>query len=102
MVCGCSAVCRVEMCGSVCVWMCVRVRSSLHSVHFGQLLCCAHKCIVNIMKMFIERNNIQVELIRFRKKIATLLTLVTLKWEYTFATDVFMKLDSLLSVTSRH
>ena len=42
------------------------------------------------MKVYIERNNIQVELIRFRKKIATLLTLETLKWEYTFATDVLI------------
>ena len=40
---------------------------SLHSVRFGQLLRCAHKRIVNIMKVYIERNNIQVELIRFRK-----------------------------------
>ena len=41
---------------------------SLHSVHFGQLLRCAHKRIVNIMKVYIKRNNIQVVLIRFRKK----------------------------------
>ena len=33
------------------------------------------------MKVYIERNNIQVELIRFRKKIAILLPLETLKWE---------------------
>ena len=33
----------------------------------GQLLHCAHKRIVNIMKVYIERNNMQVELIRFRK-----------------------------------
>ena len=41
---------------------------SLHSVRFGQLLRRAHKRIVNIMKVYIERNNIQVEIIRFRKK----------------------------------
>ena len=35
-------------------------------------------------------------------KIATLLTLETLKWEYSFATDVFTELGSLLSGTSRH
>ena len=34
-------------------------------------------------------------------KISNLLTLETLKWE-TFATDVFMKSLSLLSVTCRH
>ena len=52
-------------------WMggsvCVGIRSSLHSVRFWQLLRCAHKRIVNIMKVYIERNNIQVELIEFRK-----------------------------------
>ena len=69
--------------------MFVCIRSSFHSVHFGQLLRCAHKRIVNITKVYIERNNNkQVELILFRKNIATLLMLETLKWEYTFATDV--------------
>ena len=60
--------------------MCVGIRSSLHSVRFGQLLRRAHKRIVNIglIKTYIERNNIQVELMRFHK-IATLLTLPTLK-----------------------
>ena len=29
----------------------------------------ADKCIVNIMKLYIERNNLQVELIRFRKNV---------------------------------
>ena len=48
--------------------MFVCVRSSLHSVRFGQLLCCAHQRIVNIMKVYIERNNMEVELIRLRKK----------------------------------
>ena len=63
MVRGCLAVC---LGGSVYVV----IRSSLHSVRFGQLLhCgCAHKRIVNIMKVYIKRNSIQVELIRFRKK----------------------------------
>ena len=46
----------------------------LHSVHFGQLLRCAHQHIVDVMKVYIERNNIQVELIRFCKKISTLFT----------------------------
>ena len=48
---------------------CVGLTSLLHSVRFGQMLRCAHKRIVNIMKVYIERNNIQVELIRFRKNI---------------------------------
>ena len=37
-----------------------------------------------------EQHTSEVELIRFRKKIATLLTFETLKWEYTFATDVLI------------
>ena len=32
------------------------------------------------MKVDIDRNNLQVELIRFRKKIATVLPLESLKW----------------------
>ena len=44
------------------------VRSSIHSVRFGKLLRCAHKRIVNIMKVYIEKKNMQVELIRFRNK----------------------------------
>ena len=51
--------------------LCVYVRSSLHLVRFGQLLRRAHKH-VHIMKMYIERNNMQVELIRSRKKRSTL------------------------------
>ena len=75
---------------------------ALHSVRFGQLLSCAHKRNVNIMKVYIERNNIQVELIWFRKK-------YRLYWHWklwsrtsSFATAVFTKLGSLLSGTSRH
>ena len=51
----------------VCVFVC-QLRAS--STYFGQLLRCAHKRIVNIMKVYlhIERNNMQVELIQFRKK----------------------------------
>ena len=44
----------------VCV--CVYVRSSLHLVRFRQLLHCVHKRIVNIIKVYIERNNTQFEL----------------------------------------
>ena len=53
-------------CLSVCMHVCIK--SSLHSVRFGQLLRCAHKRIVNIIKVYIERNNMQVELIRFVNK----------------------------------
>ena len=54
--------------GCVCVCLCVCIRSSLHSVRFGQMLRCAHQHIVNIMKVYVERNSMQVELIRFCKK----------------------------------
>ena len=50
------------------------IRSSLHSIRFGQLLPSAHKRTVNQIKVYIERNNMQVELIRFRKKISPLFT----------------------------
>ena len=54
--------------------MFVCIRSSLHSVRFGQLLRCTHKRIVDITKVYIERNNMKVELIRFHKKILTVFT----------------------------
>ena len=53
----------VCVCVHACVRVCVCVRSSLHLVRLGQLLRSEHKCIVNIMKAYIERNNMQVELI---------------------------------------
>ena len=40
------------VCARTCMRACRCIRSSLHSVHFRQLLRCAHKRIVNIMKMF--------------------------------------------------
>ena len=52
-------------------------------VRFGQLLRCAHKRIVNIMKVYIDRNNMQVELVRFRTKMLTL-------FMFTFANRVTM------------
>ena len=52
--------------------MLVSIRSSLHSVRFGQLLACyavhINASIVNIMKVYMERKNMQIELIRLRKK----------------------------------
>ena len=68
--------------------MCVCIRSSLYSVRFGQLLRCAHKRIVDIMKVYIEKNNMQVELIRFRKKYR-LYSCLLLRSEEFNATDVF-------------
>ena len=59
MVCGCVLGWK-----HVCVGMLVCIIFLLHEVRFGQLLRCAHKRIVNIMKVYIERNNtLAVELI---------------------------------------
>ena len=68
--------------------MFVCIRTSLHSVRFGQMLCCAHKRIVNIMKVYIERKNVQVELIRFRKRYR-LYSHLLLRGEEFNATRVF-------------
>ena len=66
----------------VCMYLCVSVCQFLASFSlFWQLLRCAYKRIVNIIKVCIERNNMQVELIRFRKQNVALID--------TFATDVF-------------
>ena len=51
-----------------CSSVCYLPMSSLHSVRSGQLLRCAHKRIVNIIKVYIERKNVQVQLISFRKQ----------------------------------
>ena len=48
---------------------------------------CAHKRVLNIMKVCIERNNIQIELIRFRKN--RLHSRLRLRSEEFNATDVF-------------
>ena len=64
--------------------------ASIYSVRFGQVLRCAHKRIVNIMKVYIEKNNVQVELIRFRKNSDFIDFKKTLKWAYTFAPHVLI------------
>ena len=48
--------------------VCLFVSLSLHWVCFGQLLRYADEHIVNIMKVYIERRKLQVELIRHRKQ----------------------------------
>ena len=63
----------------VCLYVCLSVSPSLPLVSFGQLFRCADNCIVNIMKVYIERNNMQAELIQFRKKILTLFMLTFAK-----------------------
>ena len=80
------AVCGdVTMWRCLCHWMC-QLRASF--IYFGEVLRCPHKRIVTITKVYTARNNIHVEIIRFRKHLATLMTFETLKWKYPFATNV--------------
>ena len=51
--------CTLLICPSVCYL----------PVRFRQLLRCAHKGIVDILKVYIKKNNMQVELIRFGKNV---------------------------------
>ena len=53
----------------VCVWGCVcLLYSQLRTLftYFGEVLRCPHKRVITITIVYIARNNIQVELIRFR------------------------------------
>ena len=61
---------------------------TLFSCSVVRLLRCAHKRIADIMKVHIERKNMQVELIRFRKKMSTLFT-------FTFANRVTLCLQHI-------
>ena len=57
-------VCRdLCVCGCMCVGMCLRASFT----YFGEMLRCPHKRIVTITRVYIARNNIHVEIIRFRK-----------------------------------
>ncbi len=73
------------VCDNVCMYECQLCASF---TYFGQLLRCAHKRFVNIMNVYIERNNLQVELIRFRKKYH-LYSRLLLRSEVFNAADVF-------------
>ena len=73
--------------GLFCLFVCLFVSPSLCLVRFGQLLCYADKCIVNIMKVYIERNNLQVEFIRCRKKMLTSFTCTFAKQIRRFRTQ---------------
>ena len=50
-----------------CVWVVFIVSYALHLLILGSCYT-AHKRIVDIMKVYIKRNNSKVELIRLRKK----------------------------------
>ena len=53
----------------VCVWGCMCVVMCLRAsfTYFAEVLHCPHKRIVTVTKVYIARNNIHVEIIRFRK-----------------------------------
>ena len=78
----------VYACVRVCVRSCVR----FHSV------CFADSPRKRIMKVYIDRNNIPVEVIQFRKKNSDFIAVVLEVGK--LATDVFMKFVSLLSEVS--
>ena len=52
----------------VCVLCVFDSQLPVQITYFGQLLSYAHKRIADIMKVYIETNNMHVELIRFRNK----------------------------------
>ena len=77
-VCVCACACaRVRVCVGgwvcgcvgVCLWISWKfVSSQLRAAsftYFGEVLRCPHKSIVTITKVYIARNNIHVEIIRF-------------------------------------
>ena len=71
---------------------------------FWEVLRCPHKRIVTITKVYIARNNIHVELIRFSKN-SDFIDIGNFEVgirPYSFATAEFTKFASLLSGTSRH
>ena len=65
----------------------------IFSSSWAAVTLCAHKRIVNIMKVYIEKNNMQGELIRFHTKISTLFT-------FTFAQRGIPRLTLCLHVDS--
>ena len=71
--------------------------------YFGEVLRCPHKRIVTITKVYIARNTVHGNN-TIPNKLALLVTLESLKWKYSFATNstLFMKLSSLLYVRCRH
>ena len=85
-VCVCVCVCACA-CACACACVCVCAASF---TYFGEVLRCPHKRIVTIAKVYIARNNIICGNNTIPYKLATLVTLETLKWEYTFATDVLI------------
>ena len=91
---------RPSVCLS-CVDLCHRAASF---TYFGKVLRCPHKRIVTITKVYIARNTIHVELIRFHKN-SDIIDIGNFEVgirPYSFATAVFSKLGSLVSDTSRH
>ena len=63
MVHGCSDGCSCVVGVSV-----YQILAAFSSLWAAVTLCTLYKRIVNVMKVYIERKNMQVELMRFRKK----------------------------------
>ena len=77
MVRGCSGGCS-------CEYPFVCIRSSLHLVRLGQLLCCAHKRIVNICVHRKEEHASSIDMIPYKKdRIYSRLLLRTEKFNAT-------------------
>ena len=76
------------VCGLVGLWVCGFV--SLCCFIFGEVLRCPHKRIVTITKVYIARNNIGPTLGNntIPYKLARLVTFESLKWKYSFTTNV--------------
>ena len=75
----------------ICLWLRLcQLRASL--TYFGDLLRCPHKPIVTITKIYTARNNVGPTsgINTIPQKVATLMTFETLRWKYTFATDVLI------------
>ena len=69
------------------VWFCLCHRAASFT-YFGEVLRCPHKRIVTITKVYIARNNIHVELIRFRKN-SDFIDIGNFEVGISFATAVF-------------
>ena len=71
-------------------------------IYFGQLLRCADKRIVNIMKVYIERNSMQVELIRSHKKYRLHSRLLLRSLEFNGISPTFASCDRQSDMVFEH
>ena len=76
--------------------------------YFGDLLRCPHKRIVTTTKVYIARNNMQVQFIRFHQKVSPLFTFTFAKrgtlgplYVYNIPHSVYDSLDRLATASER-